>query len=92
MAALEALIADGQIVWPGLAVMVIEFAVLVVWRRLTGHGPDLAVMAATLVSGGFFLLSLYAAITNAGAVAIGWPLLAAGAAHAVAVALLWRRG
>lgn len=74
-----------------LALMVVEGALLAVYRRRTGRGIAGGELVAMLAAGAFLLLALRGALTGATAVWIAGCLLAALIAHLVDVSRRWRR-
>lgn len=78
----EGWLTSGRFADVVLAVLAVEAALLVLWRRMRGRGPFFADMAGNLASGVFMVLALRAALTSAGALAIAACLSLSFLAHA----------
>jgi hypothetical protein len=88
---MDALFASGRVVDLILAFMVLEGAVVAVFRRLTGRGPSAADIAFTLVPGIGLLLAWRAAAAAAWWGWIALCLLLALIAHLADLRARWRR-
>lgn len=88
---MAALIADGSIVVWILALVVVEAALLVLWRWRMRQGPRPREIVFNLASGAALLLALYGALADASWVAIAAWLGVALAAHVADLAVRWRR-
>lgn len=85
------MIGSGRMIDVILALVVLEAAALLVWRRAKGP-PYLRDLAANLVAGAMLLLALRAALTDAGAAAVAlWLFLALLAHIADLVQRLYRK-
>lgn len=73
-----------------LALVAVEVAALVWFRRRTGRGPDPLGLVASAAAGGCLLLALRAALTDAGPAWIAVALAGAGLAHLADLARRWR--
>lgn len=81
---------SGRIVDLIVALLIVEAALLLGWRRITGRGPAATDLLANLLAGLFLLLALRAALVHAG---WGWIAVCLGAAlvaHVADVARRWR--
>lgn len=81
LGALEAFVRSGRAVDVVVAVLVIEAAVLLSWRRWTGKGPAPLDLVGTLVSGFALAFALRFALTGAGAGPIALCLMVSFAGH-----------
>jgi hypothetical protein len=84
---MSALFGSGRIVDVVLALTAVEFLCLVLYRRRTGHGPD---VFATLLSGIFLLLALRCATVHAPWQWLALCLTAALVAHLTDLQQRWR--
>jgi hypothetical protein len=82
--------ASGRIVDVILALVVAEALAILLWRRLTGRGPALADLAATLLSGALLMLALRSALHGSDWPTIAGFLAASLAAHLVDLGRRWR--
>lgn len=73
-----------------LALVVVEVAALVWFRRRTGRGPEPLGLLATAAAGGCLLLALRAALADADPIWIAAALAGAGLAHLADLARRWR--
>lgn len=92
MEMLEGLIADGRIAWGIALLMVAEVGALAVYRRVTGGGVPLLQLLTNTGAGLSLVLALYAALSGAGAAAIGGALFLSLIAHVFDLATRWERG
>lgn len=90
MPGLRELFASGRIVDLILIATLIEAAVLLGYRRLTGRGPAPASLLPNLAAGFFLLLALRFALADAGWFWLALWLTAALVAHLVDLARRWR--
>lgn len=88
---IEELIASGRIVDLILGLVVVQFVVLVAYRRTTGRGPAAADIAFSLLAGAGLLLALRAALTASGWTSIAAYLGLALVAHLADLARRWPR-
>ena len=70
---------------------VLECALLLLVRQLTGRGVAARDFVVNLVSGLCLMLALRCLAAGAGPLAVALCLLAAGTAHAVDLSMRWRR-
>jgi hypothetical protein len=85
------LIASGRIVDVILALVAIEFAVLVAYRRITLRGIAALDMVFNLLAGACLLMALRSALSGSGWAWIAAWLFAALVAHLADLARRWRR-
>jgi hypothetical protein len=85
------LLADGTLLEWVVALMVVEAAVLLVWRARTGAGLPTSAVLCVLASGIFLMLAVRAALTSASIESVAGWLLAALVAHVADVLLRWQR-
>jgi hypothetical protein len=85
------LLTSGRAVDLILGLLVIEAAVLLTFHHRTGRGLGARQLLGLLLSGGFLLLALRAALTDAGWLWIGAWLTLALVAHLADLAMRWRR-
>lgn len=74
-------ILSGRVADLILLLVIAEAGGLFLWNRLTGRGPYLRDMAATMLAGAFLVLALRAALMGAGWMWIAAPLAASFLAH-----------
>lgn len=72
-----------------LALVVVEFIALVVWRARRGKGPSALDIAANLAAGACLLLAVRAALLGEEAMLLVF-LAASGLAHVADLARRWR--
>ena len=84
------LFASGRLVDLILLIVVIEAIVLIVYWRATGKGIAPRNLLPNLIAGALLLLALRLTIADAGWMAIGGCLAAAGVANVVDVMRRWR--
>ena len=83
--------ASGLVADLVLTLLAAEAAALVWYRRRHGRGVPIGEALAFLAAGACLLLALRAALVGASWAWVAAPLAGAGAAHAVDLALRWRR-
>jgi hypothetical protein len=85
------LFASGRVVDLALAVVAIEAALLVWYRRRSGRGVAPAELFAFLVAGACLMLALRAALVGAAWWWVAAPMAGALVAHLLDLRLRWRR-
>jgi hypothetical protein len=83
---MQSLLASGRLIDLILLGTLLEFLLLLLWRRRTGRGLPAAELALNLAAGAALLLALRAALTGA-----GWTWIAAWLAAALLAHLLHLR-
>jgi hypothetical protein len=86
---LQSLFQSGRVADILLAVMAIEAAVLIGYRIAKGRGFAIPYVITNLVAGGFLVLALKSALTDAPWVWTALSLAAAGISHAIDLAVRW---
>jgi hypothetical protein len=81
---------SGRILDVILALVVLEAIGLLLWYRLTGHGPKPRDILPTLISGLMLMLALRAAIADLQWELVALPLTFALVAHLSDLAIRWR--
>lgn len=84
------LFASAHVVDLVLAVMVLEVALLLLYRHRTRHGLSAMDLLSVMMPGAFLLLALRGALAGAGASIIGACLVAALTTHLSDIARRWR--
>jgi hypothetical protein len=87
---MESLLASGRLIDLILAATVLEFLLLTLWRRRSGHGVPPAELALDLAAGAALLLALRGALTGAQWTWIAACLTLALVAHLLHLARRWR--
>lgn len=87
---MEQAFASGRLIDAVLVAVAVQAVVLVLWARRTGRGVPPASLLATLAAGGFLLVALRSALSDAWWGWTGLALLAALAAHLIDLRLRWR--
>ncbi len=82
--------ASGLIVDVAIGLSLIEAALVVLYRRHTGRGPETAEFLINMASGLFLMLALRAALVAAWWGWIAFFLTAAGAAHLTDLRRRWK--
>ncbi len=86
---MSALFETGHIIDVILALVALEAAALVLYRRRTGKGPSVAQVAGLLFAGVFLMLALRAALTGAGWTSVAFWLSASLIAHLADLRQRW---
>lgn len=81
---------SGRVIDAVLVAVAVQALVLAFWARHTGRGVPPSSLLATLAAGGFLLIALRSALTDAWWGWTGLALLAALAAHLIDLRLRWR--
>ena len=81
----------GAVVDAVIAFTVVEGALLIGYRALTGRGVALRGFAVNMLSGLCLMLALRAVVRDAGSASVLLWLLAAGLAHAADMVWRWQR-
>ncbi|WP_237213423.1 hypothetical protein [Falsiroseomonas oryziterrae] len=87
---MEAFFSSGRVADLILLVLAVEAALLLAWRRRTGHGPSPRAVLALVLPGVALVIALRFALTGAWWGWIALVLLAAFAAHLFDLATRWR--
>jgi hypothetical protein len=87
---MEQAFASGRLIDAVLVAVAVQAVVLVLWARRTGRGVPPASLLATLAAGGFLLVALRSALSDAWWGWTGLALLAALVAHLIDLRLRWR--
>jgi hypothetical protein len=90
LSVLQTLFESGRIVDLILLLVALEATLLAFYRHLTGRGPRLIELAPTLLSGALLLLTVRAAIADAGWVWLAAPVTLALLAHLWDIKRRWR--
>lgn len=85
------LLADGTLLEWVIVLMLVEAAVLLLWRARTGGGLPASAVLCVLASGIFLMLAVRAALMSAGSASVAGWLSAALVAHVADVLLRWQR-
>jgi hypothetical protein len=81
---------DRMIDWI-IGLVVVEAAIVLIWRARSGRGPAPAAFICNLFAGAFLLLAVRGALSGAHSALIGVFLLAALIAHLFDLAGRWER-
>jgi hypothetical protein len=90
MRTLMAFLGSAHLADVALIALLVEAAALTVYRTHTGRGPGLHEILSVLLPGACLLLAMRSALASAGAVVVGFFLLAALLTHAADLRRRWR--